>query len=360
VGETVDFSGADRLAARVRDEVDNGRSLGAQFALARNGSVIAEGYFGDATPDTRFCMFSATKALVSATCIPLIESGALDPSRPVAHYIPEFAGNGKHHVLVEHVMLMQGGFPYAPMGPKQWATSDGRRERMAGWRLDWEPGTRCAYHPMAAHWVLAELISTVTGRTYTDVVHETLTAPLGLAPLIGPTVVEDPCHDVRATGERPPDSAIAEVLGGMRYVMPSTIALDALLVMNRPATRIAGVPGGGGFARAGEIALVYQRLLALPTVAFEVRNRMVSDTDNVVANRSLAFVIAGDDGFAAHRWMAGPSPRAFGHMGAGGQIAWADPDTGLSFAFVHDTLDQDPRTDFLRSRDLSTLASACA
>jgi CubicO group peptidase (beta-lactamase class C family) len=101
-------------------------------------------------------------------------------------------------------------------------------------------------------------------------------------------------------------------------------------------------------------------MLGLPPLAFEVRNRMVSDTDHVVANRSLAFVIAGDDGFAAHRWMAGPSPRAFGHMGAGGQIAWADPETGLSFAFVHDTLQLDPRIDFIRSRDLSTLASRCA
>jgi hypothetical protein len=344
----------------VHDVVDSGRSLGAQFAIAKNGAVIAEGVFGAAEADTRFCMFSATKALVSSACIPLIESGLLDPSLPVAHYVPEFAENGKAGVLVEHVMLMQGGFPYAPMGPKQWGTSAARREKMASWRLDWEPGTRCAYHPMAAHWVLAELIYSVTGRSHVEVVHETLTAPLGLAPLLGPTVLEDSCHDVRAAGEYPGDEAVAEVLGGMEYVMPSSVGMDALLVMNREHVRSAGVPGGGGFARAGEIALVYQRLLGLPPLAFEVRNRMVSDTDHVVANRSLAFVIAGDDGFAAHRWMAGPSPRAFGHMGAGGQIAWADPETGLSFAFVHDTLHQDPRIDFIRSRDLSTLASRCA
>jgi CubicO group peptidase (beta-lactamase class C family) len=350
----------DRLADRVRDEVDSGRSLGAQFAVARGGEILAEGFFGDATPDTRFCLFSATKALVSSACVPLIESGLLHPAMPVAHYIPEFAANGKGGVLVEHVLLMQGGFPYAPMGPKHWGTPAGRREKMASWRLDWEPGTRCAYHPMAAHWVLAELISTVTGRSHVDVVHDTHTAPLGLAPILGPSVLDDPCHDVRASGERPGDAAIAEVFGGMQYVMPSSVTLEALLVMNDADTRREGVPGGGGFARAGELALVYQRMLDLPAWAFEVRNRMVSDTDNVVANRSLAFVLAGDDGFAAHRWMAGPSPRAFGHMGAGGQIAWADPDTGLSFVFVHDTMNQDPRVDFLRSRDLSTLAGQCA
>jgi len=350
----------DLLAARVSDEVDSGRSLAAQFAVARDGAIIAEGYFGAASPNTRFCLFSATKALVSSACITLIESGKLDPAKPVAQYLPEFADNGKAGVLVEHVMLMQGGFPYAPMGPKNWETSQGRRDKMASWRLDWAPGTRCAYHPMAAHWVLAELINTLSGRSHIELVHDTLTAPIGLAPVLGPTVLDDPCQDVRATGERPTDGEIAAVFGGMQYVMPSSIALDALLVMNRETTRRAGVPGGGGFARAGELALIYQRMLGLPAFAFEVRNTMVSDTDNVVANRSLAFVIAGNDGHAAHRWMEGPSPRAFGHMGAGGQIAWADPASGLSFAFVHDTLDQDPRTDFLRSRDLSMLASRCA
>jgi CubicO group peptidase (beta-lactamase class C family) len=350
----------DELADRVQEEVDSGRSLGAQFAIARGSSVIAEGWFGDAGPDTRFCLFSATKALVSATCITLIESGHLDPARPVAHYIPEFAENGKGAVLVEHVMLMQGGFPYAPMGPKHWGSSAGRREKMASWRLDWAPGTRCAYHPMAAHWVLAELISTVTSRSHVDVVHDALTRPLGLEPVLGPSVLADPCHDVRSAGERPADSEIAEVLGGPQFVMPSSVGLEALLVMNDTETRRAGVPGGGGFARAGEIALVYQRMLSLPASAFEVRNTMVSETDNVVANRSLAFVLAGSDGFAAHRWMAGTSPRAFGHMGAGGQIAWADPESGLSFCFLHDTLHQDPRVDFVRSRDLSTLASRSA
>jgi CubicO group peptidase (beta-lactamase class C family) len=51
-------------------------------------------------------------------------------------------------------------------------------------------------------------------------------------------------------------------------------------------------------------------------------------------------------------------PRAFGASGLGGQIAWADPGTGLSFCFLTDGLVDLVRA-FLRSSRLSTLAAEC-
>ena len=61
----------------------------------------------------------------------------------------------------------------------------------------------------------------------------------------------------------------------------------------------------------------------------------------VASNRSLGLVVAGDDGLSHMRSNLGRtvSPRAFGHAGAGGQIAWADPATGLSFAYLTNGLD---------------------
>jgi CubicO group peptidase (beta-lactamase class C family) len=36
----------------------------------------------------------------------------------------------------------------------------------------------------------------------------------------------------------------------------------------------------------------------------------------------------------------GNSPRAWGHDGAGGQIAWVNPDTGTSFCYLTNGLDE--------------------
>ena len=60
------------------------------------------------------------------------------------------------------------------------------------------------------------------------------------------------------------------------------------------------------------------------------------------ANRTLGLVLAGDDGRVepARHGPDGLGAGTFGHNGAGGQIAWADPATGLSFVYLTNGMDQ--------------------
>src|SRR5450755_423859 len=95
--------------------VDDGTTPACQVAVAHDGEIVCFETFGAATNATRFCVFSATKPIVASAVWILIGEGLLDPSRPVAHYIPEFASNGKESVTVEQVMLHTSGFPNAPM-----------------------------------------------------------------------------------------------------------------------------------------------------------------------------------------------------------------------------------------------------
>jgi len=90
-----------------------------------------------------------------------------------------------------------------------------------------------------------------------------------------------------------------------------------------------------------------------------VRNRFPDPLLGVPANRTLGLVQAGDDGKAVMRGFGRTvSPRAFGHDGAAGQIAWADPGTGLSFAYVTNGIDANVLRQARRGVALSSLAGA--
>ena len=258
---TLDPAAVDKLAERIQRDVDNGMLPAAQFALGLDGEIVEARTFGEAGPDTRFCLFSATKPLVAATVWRLIGEGDLDPALPVTTWFPAFGANGKQDITLEQVLLHQSGFPYAPMGPAQWGERATRQARMASWRLNWEPGTRFEYHPTAAHWVLGELIETVTGTDFRDAVQSLVTDPLGLPRLLGiPLDQQDDIADLVLFGE-PATSEELMAAFGVPELPATEVTDDAVLRFNEPAARAVGVPGGGGFARAADMALFYQRLL---------------------------------------------------------------------------------------------------
>ena len=178
----IDKSKVDALLARARREVDEGLLPSTQVALAYEGELVAFEAFGDATLDTRYAVFSCTKAFVASTVWTLIGEGQIDPSKLVTEYIPEFGTNGKDVITVEQVMLHTAGFPHAPLGAPQWWTREGRVQRFAEWRLNWEPGTRYEYHATSAHWVLGEIIDRVTGSNFCDELERRVTAPARAAP----------------------------------------------------------------------------------------------------------------------------------------------------------------------------------
>ena len=75
------------------------------------------------------------------------------------------------------------------------------------------------------------------------------------------------------------------------------------------------------------------------------------------ALRGLGVVVAGAEERAFRGFANACSPRAIGHMGAGGQVAWADPQTGLSFAYVTNGAWRNPVHQGAQGLALSTLAA---
>jgi CubicO group peptidase (beta-lactamase class C family) len=358
------------LIDRVQQDVDAGRLPSCQLALARDGQVAVWRAFGDAPVESRYVIFSATKAVVAGAVWILIGEGSLDVSRTVSSLIPEFAANGKDAITVEQVMLHTSGFPRAPFGSLEWDDRERRLARFSNWRCNWEPGTRYEYHPTSAHWVLAEIIERLTGGDFRSFIRERILDPLGLQGLqVGvPIAQQGDINDLVLTGKpTPPDELEAAI--GIRELPLTDVTPDALMSFNQPDVRAVGVPGAGGVSTAADLALYYQALLADPTGIWKpevladatanVRNHM-PDWMGTPANRSLGLIIAGDDGKAGARGMGHTvSPRAFGHNGAGGQIAWADPATGLSFGYVTNGLDQDELRQWRRTTGIASRAANC-
>lgn len=373
---TVDRMGIDQgklqaLLARARREVDEGLLPSAQVALAYQGELVAFESYGAATNDTRYVVFSATKAFVASVMWQLIGEGKVDVTKKVVDVVPEFGTNGKDVITIEQVMLHTAGFPTAPLGPPQWETVEGRLEAFARWRLNWEPGSAFEYHPTSAHWVLAEIIRRTEGKDHRDVVEERVTRPLGLPRVLG--IAEDQqagVADLVTVGaEASPDEL--EAAFGVRQLPATEVTPAALVGFNDPAARAVGVPGGGGIMRAADLALFYQGLLhnpggiwkpeVLADATGRVRNNLPDRLTGVPANRALGVVLAGDDGRSHLRGMGRTlSPRAFGHNGAAGQLAWADPDSGLSFGYCTNGVDLNVVREPRRGTAINSLAAVCA
>ncbi len=365
-----DADALDALCARVQRAVDEEGLPGCQLALARDGRVAIVRGFGAASPASRFVMFSSTKAVVAGAVWILIGEGALDISRPVASIIPEFATNGKDAITVEQVLLHTSGFPHAPFDPLDWDDRDRRLARFARWRCNWEPGTRFEYHPTSAHWVLAEIIERCTATDFRRFIRERVLDPYGLSGLeLGvPVERQHDINELALVGTAPTPEELQALLG--ISALPLTeVTPAALLRFNEPAVRAVGVPGGGGVTNAADMALYYQALLHDPLGVWKphvladatgnVRN-VFPDYIGTPANRTIGLVVAGSDGRSGARGMGKTvSARAFGHDGAGGQIAWADPATGCSFCFLTNGLQQHQIKEWRRTTAIASRAATC-
>jgi CubicO group peptidase (beta-lactamase class C family) len=342
IAELLDAASAD---------VDSGWLPSCQLAVARDGALIAFETFGAATDDTRYCIFSCTKPIVASAVWLLIGEGSVDVTRPASAYVPELATNDLGAVTVEQLMLHTSGFPNAVMPGLDGGDPERRRARFAEWTLEWEPGTRFEYHAGSAHWVLADLIERVTGTDFRDFIEQRITRPLGLPRLLG--IPEDAQHDIA------PFVPIGDAGG------------DEVRWLEQPAARALGVPGGGGIMRAADLALFYQALLHNPDGLWDaavlddatanVRCTLPDNLLQVPVNRTLGLVVAGDDGQHFMRYGSfgkANSPRSFGHAGAHMHLGWADPDTGLSFAYCTNGLDGEVMREAVRGLRLSDIAAA--
>jgi CubicO group peptidase (beta-lactamase class C family) len=380
----VDPEKLEALFARVEKEVREGLLPSAQVALARRGRIAGmrsfgrvthEGRTAEASDDTLYVVFSATKAITSAAAWLLIQEGKLDLGERVAAIVPEFETNGKDVVTVEQLFTHTAGFPHAPFRPEEFLDREKRLARFAKWRLGFEPGSRFEYHPSSSMYVIAELIERRSGLAYGEFVRRRIAEPLGLRDLF--TGLPHPLHGRLADCVHVGEALTEDDYRRLGFPPPpvTEVTEEAIESFNRPEVRLAGIPGGGGTMTAADLALFYQALLdggralagselwseATLTLARTVRTGDLLDpVFRKRVHRGLGIVIAGDAERTYRGFGHTNSALAFGHNGAGGQLAWADPESGLSLGYVTNGHDRNVVRQARRGVGIASRAASCA
>lgn len=336
--------------------------MGAALAIRHRGRVVADLWGGladrrDGTPwrgETLSVIFSCTKGLMSVLAARLMQEGRLDAEAPVAEYWPEFATAGKEHARVADLLDHRAGLsaPRIPLTPEQitdWGLVTGR---LAAQEPLWEPGTAYAYHAITHGWLVGELVRRVTGLSPGTYFRELIGDPLGVDAFIGlpPALHDRVAHMVvgptlaRLTAEQeeaaPRDApdwlGLAMTLGG---ALPRELVGEGT-GFNDPRIREAEVPGAGGIASARALAAIWSatvvetdgvRLLDDATLAVATEPRSQGEPFFPVPGPWPRWGLGLQLDSEARRYL---TPAGFGHDGAGGQVAFADPQHELGFAFL--------------------------
>ena len=324
-----------------------GHELGARFSFAVEGEIVIDliGGWADRAQtkpfadDTLTPLFSTTKAITAFMIARLVGQGRLSYGQRVAELWPAFGAAGKDRLTVEQLLSHQAGLcglP-GPMEPADWYDWDGVCARLAAMTPLWPPGSASGYHPVTFGYLAGEIFQLADGRTIGTALRQDIAKPLGLDLWIGLPETED--HRV-AEMRRPPTMPD---LGPMTE--PKRLAFFTKWASpggrGEGQWRRAEIPSANGHATAPALALLMAALgsdgdlgvsrLLSPGLAAEAARQRIAGDDLV-----LPYRMSWGAGFIRNQGLGiyGPGQASFGHSGWGGSCAFADPERGVSGAYV--------------------------
>jgi CubicO group peptidase (beta-lactamase class C family) len=295
-----------------------------------------------------------------------VDRGWVDPAAPVASLWPEL--QLPQAFTISELLSHQGGL--ATIEPAltldqalQWDLAVKGLEGMAPM---WEPGTAHGYHAVTFGWLAGELVRRADPqhRSIGQFLAAEVSSPLGLDLWIGLPDSEQARVAPLLSAAMPTDLDPAMLQMMMKIMGPGTAGMRALSMSgtfsmapgqspwNRPEVRAAMIPGANGVTNARSLARAYAamigevdgvRLVSDATVADVSGERVRADDRCLVIETAFALGFMKRTAFEP---LMGDS--SFGHPGAGGSLAFADPDSGVAFGYVMDQmgmgLGADPRS----------------
>lgn len=337
--------------------------VGASCALTLEGKTLVDIWGGRKKPDgdpwdrdTLSIVFSSTKGAMALCAHMLADRGQLDLYAPIAKYWPEFAQNGKENALVAMALDHTVGVPHIREVQKPGAFYDWDHmiDVVAKEKAFWEPGTRNGYQVITMSWTVGEIVHRAARKRMGKYFADEVAKPLGLDFWIG--LPEQHEHRVAPVLPAMPtpellqsrfvQKAMSDRTSPASYFVRDTMAFDP----NSREGHAAEIGAGNGITNARGLAGLYAPLAnggainGVRLVGTDTLTRMGrvavgthQDATLVIPTRfSLGYMKSMDN-----RYLPGLdgiscilSDSAFGHVGVGGSIGFACPETRMSFGYT--------------------------
>lgn len=352
---------------------------GAALSIQIDGETVIDLWAGIAGPepdvqwqrDTLLNLFSCTKPFTAVAIMQLVGEGRLDLDTPVCRYWPEFANAGKASITVRQVLCHRAGLPAlrTPLAPETLYDWDTMVDLIAEERPWADAGKQQTYSPLLFGWILGELLRRVDGMAPAQSIRQRVALPLGLDFHMG---LDDAdiarCAYMARTKDDVDDEAFGRVL---QFVLNEPAAMSSLAFANPPMVlgrsnetgwKRMTQPAANGHGNARSLAAFYAglldgRLLESPLLNEMLREHSAEYDPTIQTATRFGLGIMLDQPDVANG-SYGMGTGAFGHMGAGGTIGFADPERGVAFGFACNTIGSyvlmDPR-----ARGLANVAMDC-
>lgn len=361
--------GFERVAEAFKANFGSKGEIGASVCLTVGGKTVVDLWGGTAdqktnapwTRDTVSIVFSCTKGATALCAHVLAAQGKLDLDAPVSELWPEFAQHGKGHVTTRMMLDHSSAVPAVRAkvkddGPYDW---NYMTARLADEEPFWQPGTRNGYHGFTFGWTVGEMVRRVSGKSLGTFFRDGIAGPLGLDFWIGlPEEMEPRVAPIVAHAYKSGDA----VTPFLRDLATNKESIPALFYFNNGAWRSGGantraghaaeIGAANGITNARGLAGMYAplangggKLVDAKTLTRMGEVSMATHDDatlRIPTRFALGFMKSMDNrkrSMAARLWGEDCdsvilSSAAFGHVGAGGSLGFADPVAGLSFGYT--------------------------